>query len=88
MNNFFKNLILNEVTTEVINFLDLNIYKDKVTNQIKFSLFIKPTHTFSYLLTSSNHPDFVIKNLPKGLFIRIRRIRSSLTDFFLFLIKF
>ena len=84
INNFFKNLILNEVTTEVINFLDLNIYKDKVTNQIKFSLFIKPTHTFSYLLTSSNHPYFVIKNLPKGIFIRIRRICSSLTDFFFF----
>ena len=82
--NHFKYLKLNKISSDIINFLDLNIFFDKITNSIKFSLYIKPTQTFSYLLTSSNHPNFITKNIPKGIFIRIRRICSSITDYLYF----
>ncbi len=80
----FKYLKLNAVCTDTVNFLDLNITYDKIFNKIRFSLFIKPTNTFSYLLTSSNHPSFITKNLPKGIFIRIRRICSNIIDYLYF----
>ena len=81
---FFKNLVLNEVCSEVVNFLDLNVSIDKLTNKINFSLYIKPTNTFSYLLSTSNHPNFVFDNIPKGILIRIKRICTSLVDFLYF----
>jgi len=80
----FDYLKLNAVSSNMVNFLDLNIYFDEITYKIKFSLYIKPTNTFSYLLTSSNHPSFITKNLPKGIFIRIRRICSSIIDYYYF----
>ena len=45
-------------------------------------MYIKPTNTFSYLLTNSNHPEFIFNNIPKSLFIRIRRICDSLIDYY------
>ena len=74
---YFKYLKLTEVSNDVVNFLDLNISYDKLTEKLIFSLYTKPTQTFSYLLFTSNHPDFIKNNLPKGIFIRIRRICSS-----------
>ena len=47
------------------------------------SLYSKPTNTFGYLLTSSNHPKFIFDNFPKSLFIRLRRICTDLTDFYI-----
>jgi hypothetical protein len=85
--NYFDYLKLNLMCDKVVNFLDLNISYDKSSKRIKFSLYIKPTNTFSYLLTYSNHPDFVILNLPKGIFIRVRRINSSIIDFYYFSTK-
>jgi len=82
--NHFEYLKLNAVCTDTVNFLDLNITLDKVSNKLKFSLYIKPTNTFSYLLTSSNHPSFITENIPKGIFIRIRRICTNLIDYFYF----
>ncbi len=38
--------------------------------------------TYSYLITRSNHPNFIHKNIPKGIFIRVRRICSSISDYF------
>jgi hypothetical protein len=70
-----------------VNFLDLNISFDKILKKFKFSLFIKPTNTFSYLLTSSNHPKFVFENLPFGIFMRLRRTNSSLVDYYFFSTK-
>ena len=40
----------------IVNFLDLNIYLNLITGFLIFSLYTKPTNTFSFLLTSSNHP--------------------------------
>jgi hypothetical protein len=54
---------------------------DSLTKKLNFSLFVKPTNTFSYLHTNSNHPNFIFKNIPKSLFIRIRRICTKYTDY-------
>jgi hypothetical protein len=78
----FEELKLNVETGDTINFLDLLISIDKLRNLLFFSLFIKPTNTFCYLLYLSNHPKFIFKNIPKSLFIRLRRICSWITDYF------
>ena len=44
-------------------------------------MYVKPTNPLSYLLPISNHPDFIFDNIPKSLFIRIRRICSNYSDF-------
>lgn len=80
--NFFSNLQLNIVIENEVNFLDLLISIDKITNKLNFNLYIKPTNTFSYLQTNSNHPDHIFKNIPKSQFKRIRRICSSILDYF------
>lgn len=41
-------------------------------------------NTFGYLPVHSNHPNFIIKNIPKSLFIRIRRICSKFSDYLYF----
>ena len=80
----FINLKLNVLSGFEVVFLDLNIRICKITNVLKFSLYIKPTNTFSYLITSSNHPKFIFKNIVKSLFIRIRRICSDFSDYLYF----
>ena len=72
---------MNIVKAEKVNFLDLEIKYNEITQKLKFSLYYKPTNTFSYLRTDSNHPDFVFKNIPKSLFIRTKRICSDYSDF-------
>ncbi len=47
---------------------------------------MKPTNTFCYLHTDSNHPKFIFNNIPKNLFIRIRRICTKYTDY-LYLVR-
>ena len=55
-----------------VNFLDVRIkLKDGL---LSTSLYTKPTDAFLYLNTSSNHPKHVKANIPKGQFIRVRRI--------------
>ncbi len=77
----FTYLKLNIVHAEEIAFLDLSISFDILTNRIKTNLYIKPTNTYSYLLTSSNHPVHIFKNIPKSLFIRVRRICTTYIDY-------
>ena len=84
MINNFGYLKLNICSSNIVNFLDLNISLNAITGKLNFSIYIKPTNTFSYLLTSSNHPNFIFKNIPKSLFIRLRRICSNLYDYFYF----
>jgi hypothetical protein len=80
----FEGLKLNAMTSVAVVFLDLRISLDPITNQLQFSLYTKPTNTFSYLLITSNHPKFIFKNIPKSLFIRIRRICSKYSDYLYF----
>ena len=82
--NQFDNLKLNMLSGDSQNFLDLNIYINAITNSLHFKLFTKPTNTFSYLFHSSNHPAIIFKNIPKSLFIRIRRICTSYCDYLYF----
>jgi hypothetical protein len=80
LHNSFDNLKLNIEHGDEVVFLDLKIKINKIINRIDFNLYIKPTNTFSYLLTNSNHP--VIPNIPKSLFIRLRRNNSRLFNYF------
>ena len=80
----FDYLKLNISSSNTVNFLDLNISYNKLIEELEFSVYIKPTNTFSYLLTSSNHPKFIFKNIPKSLFFRLRRICSNFYDYLFF----
>jgi hypothetical protein len=80
----FPNLTLNIVGNDTVNFLDLNISYDSILSLLNFPLYIKPTNTFSYLLTDSNHPQQIFKNIPLSLFIRIRRICTNYWDYLYF----
>ena len=80
----FGYLKLNVCSDEIVNFLDLNISYCKLTQKLIFSLYLKPTNTFCYLLIDSNHPTFIFENIPKSLFIRIRRICTKFCDFLFF----
>ena len=81
--NSFHNLKLNIVSDKTVPFLDLNISINNITKSLDFFLYTKPTNTFGYLLTSSNHPDFIFDNIPKNLFIRLRRICTDITKYFI-----
>ena len=80
----FGSLKLNLIIDKSVDFLDLNITLDYLTGYLNFKVFFKSTKTFSYLLTSSNHPEFIFKNIPKSLFLRIRRICSKIEDYIYF----
>ena len=77
----FGNLTLNIEYGQKMVFLDLNIEIDHICNKLDFSLYTKPTNTYSFLLTTSNHPNHIFKNIPKSLFIRLRRNNSKLHNF-------
>ena len=51
-------------------------------NNLKTTLYSKLTDSHLYLNHTSNHPKHVLKNLPKGQFIRIRRICSEKSVYF------
>jgi hypothetical protein len=83
--SYFQNLKLTlSCKNNTVNFLDLNISLDYTLNRIKISLYIKPTQNFSFLLHNSNHPNFIFKNSPKSILIRIRRNCSDLVDYLYF----
>jgi len=77
----FTYLKLNISHEKEVVFLDLKISFDYLTNKFVTNLYVKPTNTFCYLLSTSNHPQHIFKNIPKSLFIRIRRICSSFFDY-------
>ena len=79
--NHFNYLKLNIQSGTEVSFLDLNISFDFFTNRFKTRLYSKPTNTFSYLIHNSNHPKHIFDNIPKSLFIRLRRICSSDLDY-------
>ena len=79
----FLYLKLNIEQNDIVSFLDLLIKFDSLTNQLHFNLYIKPTNTHGYLLTSSNHPKHVFTNIIVTLVTRIRRICTSYSDYLL-----
>jgi hypothetical protein len=80
-NTYFDGLELNIKCGDSVIFLDLIINICKLSNTLWFDLYIKPTNTFGYIKTNSNHPSKIILNVPKSLFIRIRRICTYLFDY-------
>ena len=62
-----------------VNFLDVTV---SIGNGlIQISVYTKSTDAHLFLNSTSCHPDHVIRNLPKGQFIRYRRICSNDTIF-------
>ena len=84
LKSHFGYLKLNIVSEEEVTFLDLKISLNKFTCKLDFNMYLKPTNTFSYLLSTSNHPDFIFKNIPKSIFFRTRRICTFLFDYYYF----
>ena len=84
LQNQFGYLKLNICKGDSVNFLDLTISFNELTMELEFSLYIKPTNSFSYLKTNSNHPSHIFKNVPVSLFLRARRICSSFIEFLYF----
>jgi len=68
------------ISSLMVNFLDVKVYLRN--GYLQTTLFTKPTDAHIYLNASSNHPSHVIKNLPKGQFIRVRRICSEKAEYF------
>ena len=62
-----------------VHFLDVTI--SLFNGTLKTDLYSKPTDSHLYLNTTSSHPHHVIKNIPKGQFIRLRRICSDTADY-------
>jgi len=77
----FDELELNIVSGDKLNFLDLNIKYDETFGRMRTSLYIKPTQTFSYLSTDSNHKESIYRNIPISLFIRVKRICTTYSEF-------
>ena len=67
-------------STNQVEFLDVKVILDD--GSLKTDLYTKPTDAFLYLNKTSDHPSHVTKNIPKGQFIRIRRICSEKADYF------
>ena len=62
--------------TRTVNFLDCTVRIK--SGEFETELYTKDTDAHLYLLSSSCHPKHTIKAIPKGQFIRIRRICSSI----------
>ena len=69
------------LSTNEVHFLDMIVYLEH--GKLRTTLFTKPTDSQFYLNTSSCHPSYVLKNIPKGQFIRLRRICSRKSDYLL-----
>ena len=64
-----------KISKYTVNFLDVTV--ELRNNEIKTLVYTKPTDTRLYLNSNSYHTPHVIKNIPKGQFIRIKRICSD-----------
>ena len=67
------------VSPETVNFLDVNV--QLINNKLKTTLHTKATDAHLYLNAKSCHPNHVIRNIPKGQLIRVRRICSDINDY-------
>ena len=69
------------LSTNEVHFLDVTVYLKH--GKLRTTLFTKSTDSHFCLNTSSCHPSYVLKNIPKGQFIRFRRICSRKSDYLL-----
>ena len=78
---YFENLEFTLSHDKKIVFLDILLEYDRVIQKLKYSVYIKPTNSFGYLKTNSNHPSHIFNAIPISLFIRNRRICTNFSDF-------
>lgn len=69
-----------EASPEQIGFLDLLISKD-MEGKITTSLYRKDTAGNMILRADSSHPRHIVKNIPYGQYIRLRRNCTTLASF-------
>ena len=69
------------LSTNEVHFLDVTVCLNH--GKLRTTLFTKPTDSHFYLTTSSCHPSHIVKNIPKGQFIRLRRICSRKLEYLL-----
>ena len=69
------------LSTNEVHFFDLTISLKH--GKLRTTLFTKLTDSHFYLNTSSCHPSHVLKNIPNGQFIPLRRICSRKSDYLL-----
>ena len=67
------------ISNESVNFLDVTVKKFEST--LITIVYNKPTDAHQYLHKTSNHPNHVKSNIPKGQFIRARRICTRKEDY-------
>ena len=69
-----------ETSVKSVDFLDITIQISD-NNDLKSTLFCKPTDTHNYLLYSSEHPRHLLNGIPYSQLLRVRRICSDLSEF-------
>ena len=69
------------LSTNVVHFLDVT--GSLKHGKLRTNVFTKLTDSHFYPNTSSCHPSRVLKNIPKGQFIRLQRICSQKSDYLL-----
>ena len=80
VNNFHPALQFTwEISETSVSFLDILVSING--NLLSTSVFYKPTHSHSYLLFSSSHPNHTKRSIPFSQFLRLRRICSEDEDF-------
>ena len=70
-----------EISDTSLAFLDIKVSVEG--NGLCTSVHYKPTDSHSYLLYSSSHPSHVKNSIPYSQFLRLRRLCSEDSDFFL-----
>ena len=69
------------ISINEVNFHDIRVSLKH--EKLRATLFTKPTDSLFYLNNSSCYPSHVLKNIPKGQFIQLRRICSQKLDYLL-----
>ncbi|OCT70398.1 hypothetical protein XELAEV_18037316mg [Xenopus laevis] len=70
-----------EINRDIINFLDIRIYRDINNNNVQTTVFRKDTATNNLLHANSQHPSSLIQGIPTGQYLRVKRLCSTQTDF-------
>ncbi|OCT88234.1 hypothetical protein XELAEV_18016860mg [Xenopus laevis] len=72
--------VTSEISYEAVNFLVIHIYRDK-ENNLQTSVYRKNTATNNLLHAKSQHPSNLIKGIPTGQYLCVRRLCSTPGNF-------
>ena len=79
MNIISKIKLETHSSTNQVHFLDVTVFLNN--RKLMTTHFTKPTDSYFYLNTSSCHPPYVPKSIPKEQFIRLRCICSEESEY-------